>query len=35
MLTFARFLADAARRGEAVNTLFEERLLYKPYEAGS
>ena len=26
MLTFAQFLADAARKGEAVNTLFEERL---------
>jgi hypothetical protein len=26
MLTFAQFLADAARNGEAVNTLFEERL---------
>ncbi len=26
MQTFARFLADAAERGEAVNTLFEERL---------
>lgn len=26
MLTFAEFLTDAARRGEAVNTLFEERL---------
>jgi hypothetical protein len=26
MLTFERFLADAAVRGEAVNTLFEERL---------
>jgi hypothetical protein len=26
MLTFEQFLADAARRGEAVNTLFEERL---------
>jgi hypothetical protein len=26
MLTFAQFLTDAARKGEAVNTLFEERL---------
>jgi hypothetical protein len=26
MLTFARFPNDAARNGEAVNTLFEERL---------
>ena len=26
MLTFGQFLADAANRGEAVNTLFEERL---------
>ena|SRR5271165_4211814 len=26
MLTFAQFLAEAARKGEAVNTLFEERL---------
>jgi hypothetical protein len=26
MLTFEQFLADAASRGEAVNTLFEERL---------
>src|SRR5271168_47556 len=26
MLSFEEFLADAARRGEAVNTLFEERL---------
>jgi len=26
MLTFAQFLADAARRGEVVNTLFEELL---------
>lgn len=26
MQTFAEFLAEAARRGEAVNTLFEERL---------
>jgi len=26
MLTFARFLADAAQKGEVVNTLFEERL---------
>jgi hypothetical protein len=26
MLTFEQFLADAANRGEAVNTLFEERL---------
>jgi hypothetical protein len=26
MPTFEQFLADAARRGEAVNTLFEERL---------
>jgi hypothetical protein len=26
MLTFEHFLADAASRGEAVNTLFEERL---------
>ena len=26
MPTFAEFLADAARKGEAVNTLFEERL---------
>jgi hypothetical protein len=26
MLSFAQFLADAARKGEAVNTLFEERL---------
>jgi hypothetical protein len=26
MLTFEQFLADAADRGEAVNTLFEERL---------
>lgn len=26
MLTFQQFLADAAKRGEAVNTLFEERL---------
>jgi hypothetical protein len=26
MLTFAQFLADAARKGEVVNTLFEERL---------
>jgi hypothetical protein len=26
MLTFDQFLADAANRGEAVNTLFEERL---------
>ena len=26
MLTFEQFLADAANRGEAVNTVFEERL---------
>jgi hypothetical protein len=26
MLTFEQFLSDAAQRGEAVNTLFEERL---------
>ena len=26
MLTFEQFLTDAANRGEAVNTLFEERL---------
>jgi hypothetical protein len=26
MLTFDQFLADAANRGEAINTLFEERL---------
>jgi hypothetical protein len=26
MLTFAQFLNDAARKGEVVNTLFEERL---------
>ena len=26
MLSFEEFLAEAARRGEAVNTLFEERL---------
>src|SRR5450432_2015273 len=26
MLTFAQFLTDAARKGEAVNTVFEERL---------
>ncbi len=26
MLSFGEFLADAARKGEAVNTLFEERL---------
>jgi hypothetical protein len=26
MLTFAQFLADTARKGEAVNTLLEERL---------
>jgi hypothetical protein len=26
MLTFAQFLTDAAQKGEAVNTLFEERL---------
>jgi len=26
MLTFEQFLAEAANRGEAVNTVFEERL---------
>jgi hypothetical protein len=26
MLTFEQFLADAAQKGEAVSTLFEERL---------
>jgi len=26
MLTYEQFLAEAARRGEAVNTLFEEHL---------
>jgi hypothetical protein len=26
MLTFREFLADAAKKGEVVNTLFEERL---------
>src|SRR4051812_3306327 len=28
MLTFAQFLSDAAEKGEAVNTLFEERLFH-------